>query len=199
MASRGYTEKDHNEGWRLLHAVSGFVVDDGEPADPTDAVVREAIVALDAWDEDGSRLTRAALGRLHPNASAFVLIGLAPTTGVAAILSVKNLLDRFDALAKEPGGKAALETLAQRGITTAERARLRALVKVAESATPVRPETASDDAAAHLECLRALRVWYEDWSDTARVAVKRRDHLILLGLAKRKSPKTPAPVLPARA
>lgn len=31
----------------------------------------------------------------------------------------------------------------------------------------------------------------EEWSEMARAGIKRRDHLILLGLAKRKSPRKP--------
>jgi hypothetical protein len=34
--------------------------------------------------------------------------------------------------------------------------------------------------------LVALRAWYEEWSEIARVAVTRRDQLIRLGLASRK-------------
>lgn len=43
----------------------------------------------------------------------------------------------------------------------------------------------------------ALRAWHEDWSEMAKVAVKRRDYLIRMGLAKRKSGKNkPAPTDP---
>ena len=43
----------------------------------------------------------------------------------------------------------------------------------------------------YLKALGALRVWYVDWSEMARSVVKRREYLIQLGLAKRKSAKKP--------
>ena len=79
-----------------------------------------------------------------------------------------------------------------RGVDEEERKRLHALIKKAESTPVVVPVDDTAKAAAdkkHLGALIALRVWYEEWSEMARAAVKRRDHLILLGLAKRKSPK----------
>ncbi len=42
---------------------------------------------------------------------------------------------------------------------------------------------------AHSEAMMALRHWYEEWSEIARASISRRDYLILLGLAKRKSSK----------
>jgi hypothetical protein len=41
--------------------------------------------------------------------------------------------------------------------------------------------------------LQALRAWYDDWSETARTVLTRRDHLIRVGLAHRKPRATPAP------
>jgi hypothetical protein len=34
-----------------------------------------------------------------------------------------------------------------------------------------------------------LRAWYERWSGIARIVIKRRDYLIQLGLAARRSPR----------
>jgi len=48
------------------------------------------------------------------------------------------------------------------------------------------------------EHVAALRAWYEEWSEIARATVTRRDYLIRLGLAKRKSNnEQPAPNAPA--
>jgi hypothetical protein len=193
MNARGYTPEDHKEGWRLLHAVSGYVEE--APPEGIDVKVRGAIVELDQWDEDGFRLVRAALGRRHPEQAAFVLDGIGPSVGPAAVTGVKTLLVRLDALEKSPERKAtrkedhaALDTLAKRGLDAKERARLAHLVRVAESVSDL-PEDDGDRVKkdqAHVEALIALRVWFEEWSEIARVAVKRRDYLILMGLAKRK-------------
>jgi hypothetical protein len=111
----------------------------------------------------------------------------------------KNLLDRLDALEGSPDRQAtreadhaALATLERRGLGAAERTRLRGLVQKAQAAAAVDPTDATADEAAkqnYLADLAALRAWFLEWADTARVAVKRKDYLIRLGLAKRKAPE----------
>ena len=50
------------------------------------------------------------------------------------------------------------------------------------------PTFATDGAVTEQdEALRALRAWYRDWSETARAVIRRRDHLLMLGLSQRKS------------
>lgn len=48
-------------------------------------------------------------------------------------------------------------------------------------------------ARQHQEALVALRHWFEEWSEIARVALTRRNHLISVGLAKRKASKPSTP------
>ncbi len=52
--------------------------------------------------------------------------------------------------------------------------------------------TAPTNTATRLDDLRALRAWYDDWAETARTVMTRRDYLIRLGLAKRKKSAKPA-------
>jgi len=40
--------------------------------------------------------------------------------------------------------------------------------------------------------LHELYLWYKDWSETAHAVIKKRAHLITLGLAKRKPRKSSA-------
>jgi hypothetical protein len=73
---------------------------DAEASGSTTSVdrgVRDAIAEIDAWDEDGFRIVRAALGRLHPEQAKTVLAGLSLSTGAAAVLGVETLFDRLDA------------------------------------------------------------------------------------------------------
>jgi hypothetical protein len=199
LAARGYADGDHAEGWTLLHAASGYTP--GAAGETIDIGVRDAIRQLDAWDEDGFRVVRATLDRRYPAIAASVLDGIGPSTGPAAVVGVATLLDRLDALEKQKTKEAhaALSVLGDRGIDAAERKRLRALVVAAQSAPLVDGASAAGAAAsrkaaddAHVAALAALRAWYEEWANVARASVKRRDHLILMGLAKRKS-RTPAP------
>lgn len=77
--------------------------------------------------------------------------------------------------------------MTKRGIGEAERARLRALVTTATTAarTDVEASDAADEPAPN-DALLKLHAWYGEWSEVARAVIKRRDHLIRLGLAKRK-------------
>lgn len=206
LRRHGYTEADHKEGWDLLHAASGFGLD--EPSELEDAQVGNAITELDAWDEPYFRIIRAALERRHPVQARFVFNNLEPGVGPVAVISVRTLLDRLEALEKSPERKssrkedhAALKTLESRGITREERKRLRELVRVAsgeaggagandaEGAEGAEAsEVALVDSEEHQQALRALYAWYKEWSETARAVIKRRDHLIRLGLAHRKKP-----------
>ncbi|MEZ4393369.1 MAG: hypothetical protein R3A48_19965 [Polyangiales bacterium] len=161
---------------------------------------RDAIAALDAWDEPNFARYRAALRRHHRPSGEYIFDGLSAATGAAAVQSVATFLQRLDAveagraagISRTDGRKAAL-LLAARGLTDAERGRLRGLVDDAlgpAEALPA-PDTSAHDARR--EALSALRAWFDEWSAVARAEVTRRDHLILLGLVARRRPKKPAP------
>ncbi len=98
---------------------------------------------LVAWDEPNFRIISATLERRHAAQQAFVFHNLTAQVGSAAVLGVKALLDRLDALESSPDREAtrkedhaALKTLAKRGHTKEERERLRQLVDVACAGTP---------------------------------------------------------------
>jgi len=188
LATRGYTAEEHADGWERLHRVAGY----GEVKTISLALdVEKAIAEIDAWDEPTFRVCRAALERLHPDQAAFVFDALDSATGAQAIISVGTFLERLDALENSPDRKptrkadhAALATLSKRGITKEERDRVRKLVETAKGLAP-QVQTDPSAEARQIE-LVALRAWYDDWSETARSVITRRDHLIRLGLAKRK-------------
>jgi len=108
---------------------------------------------------------------------------------------------RFDALengadrkATRKADHAALATSDARGITKDERKRLRDLIAVVHG-TDMPEGSPAKDAKGNEERREdssALRKWFVGWSETERAVIKRRDHLIRLGLAKRKqTPKGP--------
>jgi hypothetical protein len=194
MQQCGYTEEEHAHGWRLLMAASGYRTASFTSAE--DDNTRAAIAELDAWDEPGFRRVHAALGRLHPDQDAFVFDRLEPAQGVGAVISVATLLDRLDALESSPdraatrdADRAAIATLAKRGIDAELRAHLHALLKTAQTAKlPVPSETEVPIADRH-KALCDLRAWHKDWAETAHAVIRRRDQLILMGLAKRRTGK----------
>jgi hypothetical protein len=192
LEAHGYTPEVHERGWRLLDNVSRGRP---KPSVSNDVVVRDSIAELDGWDERGFRICRAALAHLHPEQEAFVFESLEPAAGPEAVLTVSTLLDRLDALEGAPereatreADHAALETLEQRGITRAERRRLRELVRVARTAVPTQGVNGAPNQEQYKSDLLALYAWLVDWSEMARVLIRRRDLLVLLGLARRKRP-----------
>lgn len=198
LAAVGFTPAEYQLGWSLLHAASGYVpaLIEAPPRSPAFLAMQE----LDAWDEDGFRRISAPLERLHPEQADFVFAGgLAASTGPKSVVGVKLLLDRLDALesseerqATSEADHAALETLANRGIDKAERDRLRALVVTAQTLEAPAVQPGAPDAAERKKALEDLYLWFKDWSRTAHSVIKKRSHLITLGLATRKSPKKKA-------
>lgn len=192
MAACGYTPAEQAYAWRLLAVASG--IEPAAPFNSDDAKARAAIAELDDWDGQGFARIQAALERLHPEQAAFVFAGIAAGSGIDSVLAVGTLLDRLDALEGAPereatreADHAALATIAQRGIDRDEQARLRQLVELAQRAPTEFPETPSEREQRRLEALAELRAWYDDWSATARAVIQRRDYLIMLGLASRRS------------
>jgi hypothetical protein len=181
LRKHGYTAAQHQRGWELLQQAVGSIVDDTV----VDQTSVEALAELDAWDEQGIALIGAHLTR-YPAIRDRVLSGLTAATGVEAMLNVKTLLDRLDGLEADDEGRAALAHLSKRSFDESERGRLRKLVDLAQSLNTGPDDDLFSDEDRYLEALVALREWHEEWATVARVVIKRRDHLIRLGLAERR-------------
>lgn len=191
LAPHGYTQAEHDEGWRLLHRASNYVPPATTPT--TNPASAAALAELDAWDEPNLRRLRAAIARKHPGTVETLFAGIETGDGSEAILSVSTFLARVDALAGSVHA-AALDTLESRGLTQAERARLGELVVLAKGFGQLPgPVAAGAGRTEHHEALIELKRWYDDWAETARTSIKRRDHLINLGLAARREPRKSAP------
>jgi hypothetical protein len=195
MCAKGMTPEDLNEGGRLCKTLTDCPpvlpqADGGEAA-------AAAVVELDSTDEPLFRRARAALRRLHPDQERYVFTDLTAAQGPEAVLRIATFLNRLDDLEGSEDRKdmrkedrAALATLAQRGIDETERKRLRRLVNVALKAPSLLADDPKAEAReqARIKVLVALYEWLQDWADTARVAFKRREDLITVGLAKRRGP-----------
>ncbi len=191
LGLRGYTAADQREGWELLRACVGFLDDTRTPHLAEE--VERAVAELDGWDETGFAVVRATLEHRYPAQARFVLDGIGTATGADAVESVREMLDRLDALQQSPArgatrrdDHAALAMLAKRGITVEERARLAELVEIASSAEELAPLSRSAAVDEQLDQLRALRAWYDEWAEIARSATHRPEHLRRLGLAGRE-------------
>ncbi len=228
LESKGYTNAEHERGWSLLRAVDPSVapVEPGEGALPqSDPAVREALANLDAWDNENLPIADVALRRREPAARAFLFAGgLAPSDGIASVRAVASFVERLDALddvadpkpaakSKAPArddaakpavtkaqAKRALEILASRGIDEAARGSVQAwLATVQKGAAPAKPAPAVVAPVDVDAALRELYDWVDEWTLVARKVIKRRDHLVALGMATRKAraPKPAAPAKPA--
>lgn len=185
LKKNGFTQADLQEGWTLLLATGGYVAQAPDPV--RDQKTAASLAFVDAWDEPNFRRLRAGIRRKHPAAEEVLFGGLTPGVGTAAILSVTTLLDRVDKL-KEGPHAAALATLEQRGLTPRARAELREHITIAKGMNPPEkePETGKQAAECQRKKLLALKMWFDDWAETARTSGLSRYHLINLGLAKRK-------------
>jgi hypothetical protein len=190
LDAAGYGKKNHAEGCRLYFKVVGYA----PPMEtPIENGSKAAFSEVAAWQSKGFARARAALRHKHPEVDEFVFHGLTAGQGADAAGTMATFLDRCDALENAPERKAtrksdraALSTLAGRGITAAVRKHLRArleLATVAADAGSVIEEPAAN-AAQRRQDLHALYLWLQDWSETARAVISRRSDLIRLGIAK---------------
>ncbi len=193
----GYTEADHSEGWSLLEKAQGFggVVD----ATPANGATR-AKSELEEFVATMIPRARGALLHKHFDQEAFVFAGFDvnqpsdPSIVVALFLERLQMLeDGAERKASRKEDHAALATLDQRGIGKKVRERVAKLVDEARSLdfTDASPPKA---AAQKKEDLVALYLWTSDWMATARTVFTRRDQLARLGIVKRRTKKSTAPV-----
>jgi hypothetical protein len=206
LASRGYTDADHEEGWGVMLTVSGYRR--AEAKNPITSVInkaaRAALDEIDAWDDPNFRIIRATLRRRYPAQEEFLLEGLNASQGPTCVVMVSTLLDRLQVMESGEGreptrddDRKAVELLSARGVTAEVRTHLRALIETVKGtesdADPVPVVRSNDDGDGDAgEARLALHAWYQEWSEIARSVCTRRDHLIALGLGKRKPAKKAA-------
>lgn len=217
LASYGYTDDVHQEGWSLLGNTGG----QSRPAQGPAAAsvdVADAVAQLAAWNTRTFALADCGLRHTFPAQHAFLFEGeLSAQSGNGAVLAASTFLQRLDALADDPEREAtrdddhaALARLDARSVTPAERARGAMLVATIQAGASKPEPTAPPRAAAdHRAAKLAVYKWVDEWSSVARIAISRRDLLIRIGLAsprprkvtkeaaKPATPPTP-PTPPAR-
>jgi hypothetical protein len=191
LFAAGYTSEEQETAWKLLMAT--MESSEGTPRREAESgKARGALEALAAWDGSLFRRMHAVLGRFHPEQEAF-LFDQIEEDGARPEVAIGKVCDRLEALAGSPeragtreADQLALKTLAQRGMDTAYFEKLREVVVLAREVVAPAPHLPGPRSEKREKALLELHAWYKDWSETARAVIKRRDHLILLGLAKRK-------------
>lgn len=203
LAEAGMTDEDIAEGRKLLLECLAEPRTAAADLDTDQARAQRAAVGeLDQWDEQGFARYGATLRRHFPSAYDYVFGTLKASSGAESVNGVAMFLARIDALesGSDPQRAAfkkddakAVALLARRGLTKAERQRLKKLVDLALGPTAPLDALAPPDNDARLRKLGNLRGWFDEWAETARAVVKKRAYLIRLGLASRKFAKKDEP------
>jgi hypothetical protein len=190
----GFKDADLREGYQLLFRAIGAP---SLESVGTSSPIGAALEKLQSWQAAAFPVARAALQRLHPEQATFLFDKVVAGTGPAAVIAAQLFLDRCTELESGHDRKhtrkadhAALATLEDRGITKSIRGEMAKLIDLVESGEAPPPDQGNQD---RMRPLADLHAWVQDWSECARVAIKRRDQLIRLGIGKRKSrtPKAP--------
>jgi len=199
LDARGYDDAEHARAWGLVDKVSGRTSLAPPALTPAASRTVGARRSLEAWLAQNLAIAAATLQFNFPAQHTFVFAeGLEADVGADGVVAAQRFLARVDALggpkraAARDGDTRALAQLERRGVGAAARAELRELIAAVQKGdpkiAPAAPVVALDRADK-----AALYAWYTEWAGIARSLVKRRDHLIRLGLAARRKPeKKPA-------
>ena len=197
LADRGYTNEEHQAGWRSLLEVMGWKPDLPVSESVSAIEQEQAIAELDNWDGPNFSIARAVLRRLHPDQEAYIFDNLLAAQGAAAVGSVKTYLVRVSAMregtdpsraALREEDRAAVASLETRKVAGAElEAHLAALIETATTAAPIAPDPVDEGPSERQQAARRLHAWLADWRETARVVITRGDYLIRLGLVNRRT------------
>jgi hypothetical protein len=187
----GMTDDDIREGCnKLMDCLAAPAPRRQEMDTPEAKKVRGAVVEIDAWDEPNFGRAEAALRRYYSAAADYVFDDLTTSRGVESVRGVATFLTRVKALdegsdsrraATRAEDKKAVELLARRGITPDVRKHMQQLVDVALGPTPSLATREEADDSVRREKPQTLKLWYDDWTATARALIRKRTHLIRRG------------------
>ncbi len=196
LLARGLTNAELLTGWGYYSNVMGQGRGTAAPA-PAPSQASAAMDELDAWDAPNFKAAKAIL-HPTPKARAFLFDNLEAATGPDAVVAVKTFVNRWEQLrsneaegvSKKEGSEAA-DRLASRRIIDVDKARqLRELIVVAQrGAQPSSDAEAASATAGEFDEaeFENFRAWLNEWREVARATFTRRDYLISLGLASRRS------------
>jgi hypothetical protein len=194
MFDLGYTKSEHATGWRLYLAMIGYEL--GEvpvPVSPKASSPDNAL--LDFVNRDFPR-AKAALRRIHPTCFDSLFVGerykQLPSVTVQAFLdayaAIKSDCSPSRKDFRQEDRRAVKMLQARRILDDTIEAKLRESIEVSNRfelpetmLVPSATEQVVQDAA------RQFKLWLTDWRTTASAGVCRRDHLVMLGVVRRRA------------
>lgn len=182
--SRGFSQVDLDEGWKLFRTAIDVQVD--RVAEPT-AVDPTLVDRLDAWENRWYQTISATLERHHPALHAKVFANLPRTGGLELFATVPVLLRRLKELesgALGPHGKEARDLLTRRGLVPAVISEATKLLEQSGMPEPTMQQPAPFDPAAAQAAEDAMWAWYREWSQILRVEITDGRVLRELGLTR---------------
>jgi hypothetical protein len=202
MAEVGYSEADHKEGWSLFLKLIGAPDEqDSLETQQHTTEQKRAITYLDAWDEPHFRRATAALKHHYPKQYQYIFNNLEASTGAAAVGAVNTYVQRVqtlrdgtdpDRIPHRTKDSEAIKRLEKRKLagTQLEKELLSWVEKAQAFTLPPEPSQFQKKLEEQLQLnAHNFKLWLDDWRETARVGVQRKDYRIRLGVSKRSSSK----------
>jgi hypothetical protein len=201
FAPLGWSDQRLDEAWSLLNELKAA---NKIPSTPVPDPVTEGIASCEAWQATGLIRARAMMQLAFPEQAAFMFHDFVAGTGTEAVLNVATFLQRRQELDNGVERKGtrkadhdALQIIEETGVTKEMLKKLQGFVdNVQTVAAPIHPQHLADADAKRTEVLRKIHAWITAWSEMARTVITRRDQMIKLGIAKRRSHKAKGAVTP---
>ncbi|MCK5799957.1 MAG: hypothetical protein KAI47_22360 [Deltaproteobacteria bacterium] len=189
MLSSGFSSDDLAEGWRHVQdAARPLLRPQPQAADPSPA--REALAALDIWENEQFPVIEATLRDRYPEIHKRIIGGLSQTDGPELLVSIPTLLERIHHLtgAQDEISRQATALLVKRGVTPTVIEDAEKLLEKARAAD-LRPTPISeaDEAAYRAErdaTAERMWTWYREWSTIARARINDGRILYLMGFGR---------------
>ncbi len=197
MNAHGYTEAEHEEGWKLCIAVAGFGCSTGGTTN--EDAIRAARERVTDFTANDLPCLAAGVKRVYPERYDALFGDLTLDRAAEPIVEATLFLDRYEALAATGASKAdhaVVAFLAKRTFTSDVARAVRESVHLASSTPETFAPKAEDTTAQREEELVKLHAWLEDWTTTARRAITRKDQLHRMGIGRRSPTKKSDAVAP---
>ncbi|MBU54682.1 MAG: hypothetical protein CL920_38795 [Deltaproteobacteria bacterium] len=194
LREAGYREEEHQEAWKLLGALAAY---------PTEQKIAqqedrdEFLARLQEWNKKKLVLAKTTLKRRYPILYNFLFESMESKGKFAHVIETRMFLARIQTLEKDPSSntedsKAGLKLLYDRKIISKDSLKeVQGWIDIVET-FPESPtqRSESDTTQERTRILFELDAWMEEWSQTAKIVVTNRNHLISLGLATRRKNMT---------